>query len=100
MVGRRTLVALIVLGLLAVGVVSPQRAQAIDLEQSLIIAGATAGAVALIALIAILATDEDDVPDFLTQAPRRRDWDPGVQFGFEATRRCPPVGGNISLACW
>jgi len=101
MMGRKMLVALIVLGVLTVGVVHPPRVQAgIDFEQGLIIAGATAGAVALIAFIAILASSDDDVPDFLADGPRRRIVDPGVRFGFQATRWCPPVGGNISLACW
>jgi hypothetical protein len=81
--------------------VDPPPARAgFDLEEGLIIAGATAGAVALIALIAILGSRDDDVPDFLTEPPKRRDLDPKVKIGFQATRDCPIVGGNISLACW
>lgn len=102
MLGRKTLVVLVVLALLAVGALAPPRAEAgVDLEQSLIIAGATAGALALITFIAILASSDEDEPDFLTEAklPDRKDH-PGIRFGFQATRSCPPVGGNISLACW
>lgn len=100
MVGRKTLVALIVLGTLLFGAIHPPRARAIDVEQSLIIAGASAGALALITFIAILGSSDDDEPDFLADVPRRRDREAGVRFGLQATRSCPPVGGNINLACW
>lgn len=100
MMGRKTFAALIAAGVLMIGAMHPPRAEAIDIEESLIIAGASAGALALIAFIAILASSDDDEPDFLADAPRRRDREPGMRFGLQATRHCPPAGGNISLACW
>lgn len=99
--GSRMLVALIVLGMFVVGTANPPPAQAVDVEKTLIISGATAGAIALIAFIAILGSSDDDVPDFLTEMPRRRSSDDRrVHFGFQATRFCPVVGGNVSIACW
>jgi hypothetical protein len=100
--GRKMLVALIVLGVLTIGMVNPPRAEANiedGLKQGLIIAGATGGALILITLIAIFATRDDDEPDFLAEAPRRKD-ESRLRVGFQATRTCPIVGGNISLACW
>jgi hypothetical protein len=101
MMGRKSLVALVVLVMLAIGAVDPPRAQAVDVEKTLIISGATAGALVLITFIAILASSDDDEPDFLSEMPRRRAAENrGMRFGFRATRSCPTVGGNISLACW
>jgi hypothetical protein len=97
---RMTAVALVALGMLLFAAIRPPRAEAVDIEESLIIAGATAGAAALIAFIAILASDKDEEPDFLAEAPRRPDRDPGMRLGFRAVRFCPPDHGNISLACW
>jgi hypothetical protein len=95
------LVGLIVLGLVAVEAAQPCPVHAVDIEQSLIIAGASAGAIALVTFIAILASNDDDEPDFLTQATRRRaPEDRSVRFGLASPRACPTVGGNVSIVCW
>jgi hypothetical protein len=95
------LVGLIVLGLVAVEAAHPSPVHAVDIEQSLIIAGASAGAIAVVTFIAILLSDDDDEPDFLRQAPRRRAPEDGrVRFGLASPRSCPTVGGNVSIVCW
>jgi hypothetical protein len=103
MMGRKLIVALIVLGTLTAGLVHPPPARAaIDdsLKQSLIISGATVGALALITLIAIMASSDDDEPDFLAEAPRRDAEHGGIRFGLQPNRPCPRAGGNVSLVCW
>jgi hypothetical protein len=101
MMTRKTLVALIVLGMLLFGAIHPPRARAASFDTTpLIISLSIAGALGLITFIAILASSDDDEPNFLAEMPRRRGEDPGVRFGFQATRSCPPASGNISLACW
>jgi hypothetical protein len=101
MMTRKTLVALIVLGMLLFGAIHPPRARAASFDTTpLIISLSIAGALGLITFIAILASSDDDEPQFLAEVPRPRDREPGIHLGFQATRFCPPVGGNINLACW
>jgi hypothetical protein len=101
--GRKMLAALIVLAVLALPPINPPPAEGAiddDLKDGLIIGGAVTGALLVITFIAILGTRDDDEPDFLTEAPRRRADDGRIRFGFHPNRPCPPAAGNVSLVCW
>ena len=100
MMTRKTLVALIVLGMLLFGAIHPPRARAEFDTTPLIISLSIAGALGVITLIAILASSDDDEPDFLAEAPRRDADAGGIRFGLHPNRPCPPAGGNLSLVCW
>jgi hypothetical protein len=91
-----TVRALLVLVALGLTLVLPARAKAgIDVTQSLIIAGASAGAVAAIYIIAILATGDDEPDDFQLQ-PGKPARPPAAVWG----KRCPPIDGTVPLVCW
>ncbi len=71
-----------------------------DYTLPLIISGAIAGTVALVALIAIMFADREDpewaplVPEDTAQTDRQEP--SGVRFAHH----CRPDGGNVALFCW
>jgi hypothetical protein len=88
--------AVLVLAVFVLMLVLPARARAgIDVTQSLIIAGASAGAVAAIYIIAILATGDDE-PDDFQLVPGKPALPPAAVWG----KRCPPLDGTVPLVCW
>jgi hypothetical protein len=99
--GKKSIVGLMVLAMLMVAAIRPPRAEAKFDTTPLIISASVAGGLALIAFIAILLSSDDDEPDFLAEPSRRRaPGDRRFHVGFPATRHCPVVGGNLSIACW
>lgn len=81
--------------------VAPQRARALDTQETMIIVSASAGtALTLVALVAVMMTDRDD-PEFFNfqdttrRQPRTPSGSP-IRFGS----RCAPADGAPVLACW
>jgi hypothetical protein len=100
-VRKLLVVAVAVLALVAAGLVRPRPAAAgVDPTLPLIISGAVAGTVALITIIAIIASKKSDDPDLPLMAGRR------IENPDRSPRRagwvtqCRPEGPGLTLLCW
>ena len=96
--GRKLVVAVVVVAFLAVGFLQPRPAAASDLSTPVIIGAAAGGAVAVILLIAIIfARKEDrDMPfaERKARLPERSE----RKVGW--AQQCRPDGPNLTLLCW
>jgi hypothetical protein len=91
----------VILALLILVAMRPSRARADELTTPLIISGAVAGGVAVILLVAILASgdDEPELLDALAPLPPpggARRAAPALRYGS----RCRDANGAFALLCW
>ena len=96
--GRKLVVAVVVVALLAVGMVHPRPAAADSLTTPVIIGAAAGGAVAVILLIAIIFARKDDRDMPLSERRARLPERSGRSVGF--AQQCRPDGPNLTLLCW